>query len=985
ESPAYGPLVTALRQVLTPLRIMQLRRLLDPACLQDASVLLPELVEQPAQTPAHAGLSGAQAQARLIEALGQVIAGLGHIAPHLLILEDLHWADPATLQALPALVTHLGPAQVLILLTVRPEESAARPIIKETLQALDRVGALDRLTLKRLNADHVAEFVKRALSGSPAGLAERLYQDTAGNPLFMVETLADWRENGILVSQASAGWTWRQTAQDRISGVPAGIRALIRQRLDRLPSPARQTAEAAAVIGTDVDFEVLDTLCALATPAFLDATGELVRRQVLIEQDTGYRFGHDQIRQVIYAQLPVARRRQLHSQVAQALQTRQPEPVELLAHHFWHAQDWDQATGYALAAGELARRVYAAETALAHYDRVIELGDQAGERFEQALCDRCEVWEFMGRYDRALQDSATLYEWGQKHDDARTMSQALDRSGWYHCLRGELDQGLADAQQARTQAERAGDSHLLAEALSTAGAIHGTRGDLDEALDLFHQALPLTQERDDPAKIARLWHNIGATHLLRGDNDAALAAFDEALVQRRALGDKRGVAWTLTNTGHIHYNQGHLDAAQTAFQEAQSIWQELNIRPDSLLTRIGLGAVQKSRGYLAVALCTFDEALAIAWECGDRQNEIMIQQNRGDILVAQGQYASARAALESALAHSRESGFSHQSAYTLVRLGHLYLALFAVPSARACLEEAEMILQGKGAKHDEAGVQRGLGLTWLALGDHEQAQSHLERAITWAAGSWVTRIGIANGLTAVDLAMGAPDKALARAAEMTDKAAALGYRKLAVEARQQQGEALLALDRATEAVAALQQALAIADEVGLPAVQWQTLAALGWAYRAQGQLPAARGALTRAASIIEGLAERIDDEALRAGFLAGSAVRQLYQAQAALGQPIHVRLARPDAPTGRPLNSDELVPVAWTVDAGETDAALLAAEGKVVLRRARIRRLLTEAAAQSGVPTERDLAEALGVTTRTIRSDLAALRQTGHDVRTRGT
>ena len=76
--------------------------------------------------------------------------------------------------------------------------------------------------------------------------------------------------------------------------------------------------------------------------------------------------------------------------------------------------------------------------------------------------------------------------------------------------------------------------------------------------------------------------------------------------------------------------------------------------------------------------------------------------------------------------------------------------------------------------------------------------------------------------------------------------------------------------------------------------------------------------------------------------------------------------------------------VAWTVDAGEPDAALLTAEGKVALRRARLLRLLDEAAAQGGVPTERDLAEALGVTVRTVRSDVAALRQAGHRVRTRG-
>jgi len=216
-----------------------------------------------------------------------------------------------------------------------------------------------------------------------------------------------------------------------------------------------------------------------------------------------------------------------------------------------------------------------------------------------------------------------------------------------------------------------------------------------------------------------------------------------------------------------------------------------------------------------------------------------------------------------------------------------------------------------------------------------------------------------------------------------DEAVAAGYRGPEAEARRWQGEALLALGHAEEAVAALQQALTIADEVGLPAVQWQTLAALGRAHRTRGDLPAAREALKRAVCTVETLAGQIGDEGLRAGFLAAGPVRRLREDQADLGRQIHVRLARPDAPTGRPLTDDERIEVTWTVDAGAPDAALLAAEGKVALRRARLRRLLGEAAAQGGRPTEEDLAGALSVTPRTVRSDLAALRQAGQPVRTR--
>jgi len=983
----YGPLITALRQVLTPLRVAQLRRVVDDAWLREVSVLLPEVAEWLPDLPPCVEPPSGQDRERLLEALAQALRGLGHVAPHLLILEDLHWADTATLEVLSALVPRLRQTRVLVLVTARPEETAARPAVRETLQALDRGGMLDRIVLSRLTPAQVTEFATQSLGEPPAGLAERLYQETAGNPLFLVETLTAWRDEGTLISEGAGHWTWH--ARDEVAGlsdVPSGIRAVIQRRLDRLPRPARQTLDAAAVVGAEVDLEVLDAVCTLPGDSFLTATGELVRRRVLVEKAAGYRFSHDKVRQVAYESLPPVRRQDLHRQVGLALEARSPEQAESLAHHFWQGQVWDKAAAYSLAAGDRARQVYAPDAALAHYGRVVELGPAAGDQFPQALLHRCEVWKMVGQYDRALEDCATLHRWGQEHDDAFTVSQALERSGWFHRLRGEFDQGLAKTRQARMIAERADEPRLLIDVLRTAATLHNERGDFDEALALFHQALSLAQERDDQAKIARLRHNIGFLHLLRGDNDAALAIFDETLTRRRALGDKRGVAHTLANSGDVHFDLGHLDAAQAAFAEAQAIWQELALRHDSLQTLIGWGAVQRGRGQWLKALRTFEKALTIAQECGDRQLEYYVQENVGLVLTAQGRYAQARATLEAARTQAQELGGPILVSTALRELGTLYRTIFAARQALACYQEAEVTTGGRGHKGGEAKVQRGLGLAWLLLGDREEARRRLERAAALAqeAQSQVTRLLVANGLATLDLAAGAPAAALARAIETAKESAALGWVELEAQARQQRGEALLALDRAEEAATALRQALTVADEVGLPAIQWRARATLGRAYRVLGQLPAARDALAQAVRIVAALAENIDDEGLRAGFLAAGPVRRLYDEQAALGRQVRVRLARPDAPAGRPLRDDERVVVVWTVDAGEPDAALLASEGKVALRRARIRRLLDEAAAQGGVPTERDLAAALGVTARTIRSDVAALRKAGHPVRTRG-
>jgi len=150
---------------------------------------------------------------------------------------------------------------------------------------------------------------------------------------------------------------------------------------------------------------------------------------------------------------------------------------------------------------------------------------------------------------------------------------------------------------------------------------------------------------------------------------------------------------------------------------------------------------------------------------------------------------------------------------------------------------------------------------------------------------------------------------------------------------------------------------------------------------------AARAALEKAGHIIAECLERIHDPALREQFCAGfricRAVTEALSAQPPPGQ-LRVRLPSADAPGRGRAALGETVTVVWTVDAGEEDAALLAREGKVALRRHRILRLLAEAEAVGALPTVADLAGALNVSPRTIRADLSALRSRGHSVRTLG-
>jgi hypothetical protein len=149
----------------------------------------------------------------------------------------------------------------------------------------------------------------------------------------------------------------------------------------------------------------------------------------------------------------------------------------------------------------------------------------------------------------------------------------------------------------------------------------------------------------------------------------------------------------------------------------------------------------------------------------------------------------------------------------------------------------------------------------------------------------------------------------------------------------------------------------------------------------------ARAALEEAAGIVTERAERIENPTFAETYLIGLRVnRAITKAVAEQPPPgrLCVRLARADVPAHRRPEPDEMVAVTWTVDAGEGDAALAERDGKIALRRRRILRLLAEAETAGALPTVADLAGALDVSTRTIRSDLAVLCEQGHAIRTRG-
>ncbi len=218
---------------------------------------------------------------------------------------------------------------------------------------------------------------------------KRLYRETAGNPLFVLETLRALQDEGLLCRDADGDWStpWDQTTADGSAEIttgyaewplPAGVFQVIDRRLKRLNTTERTTLNVAAVLGDDFDFALLTQAGELEREDALAAVGELLRKRFLVEGATAYGFSHDKVRQVTYERIQETERQRLHRRAGRALENLHPEQVEQLAHHFDLGQVWDKAVEYNHRAGERARAVYAGAEAISYYDRALKAWRRLG-------------------------------------------------------------------------------------------------------------------------------------------------------------------------------------------------------------------------------------------------------------------------------------------------------------------------------------------------------------------------------------------------------------------------------------------------------------------------------------------------------------------------------------------------------------------------------------------------------------------------------
>ena len=538
-------------------------------------------------------------------------------SPLLIIVEDLHWADAVSLEALRFLMDRLERTRLMLLFTHRPMlemDQFGSGRISHTTVRLAPLGVDDGQKL-------LAAFFRHGWCEPPGNLFSRILERAGGNPLFIEEIIRGLIEAGVLERD---GPHWRIKSDAAAADIPASIQALLLGRLDRLPHDVRSLAQEAAVIGPRFDAVVLG---ATATdPAKVDAGLELLCDAEIIEEIAGansislrsYRFTQTMLQDVVYQNLLLQRRIEMHGRVGAILERLygdDPERLEdliLLGHHFSLSVSKKKGSRYLSRAGDRARASYANDDAIRFYQQALAVllsaGDQGPERLVlyERIADLCGAAGRRNTADEHYQTALEAYRAAGDRASGARLLRKLGRLLWDAGKRNRAEERYAEA---AAMLERTDAPIEWAHLLQERGHLAFRMGDhaaaakwADEALG-YAQSVPPDVDRQAGREAARATAealNTKGVALARlGRCQEAVRVVERSVAAAEAAGLLNAACRGYTNLGVLY----------TTVDPAQAI--EVCRRGLDVARRIGdLGFQARLLANLAVACCTFTDRCA---------------------------------------------------------------------------------------------------------------------------------------------------------------------------------------------------------------------------------------------------------------------------------------------------------------------------------------------------------------------------------------
>jgi tetratricopeptide (TPR) repeat protein len=654
----------------------------------------------------------------------------------LVVLDNLEWVTPASLDLLEYLLAHLEDTGLRLVCSYNTEFVEEDDRVAAVFDAAAGTGTVERLQLEPLSAADVGDMVRWLLDAEdlPREFVSSLHEHTGGNPLFVTASVRHLEE--------------QRHGEDRVDALPTDVdtlslprtaREVIEARLDNLAAEQRRLLETAAVVGERVPLSVLSEVTGRSESSLHDVATVFVDAALWERAGTQelpltrtFRFGSAVIRETVLDGMSDERLRSLHEAVAEALRSGDVLDEEsthaTVAEHYERAGDDDRALEQFRAAGEAASDVYAHEEALESYQRALSLAERLGETTTVAeLHERLgDVHTWTGNYEAARTQFEARADLTDDVVTVQRMHRKRSLSSWHQAdYEGALS--AADAGLELREGPDADDVETC-RLLQHRAMVLGARGDAGEALSTYERALALAEELGADGEVAGALRGIGSTRLRMGEVDAAAEPLERAIDVYREVGDRRELVWTLNSMAARQFHAGELAAAADTFRECRDIFEEIGFRGGQAAVLNNLGGVAHHREQPELAIERYREALEIARGLEEDRRRTTLLANLAELHLERGDLETARTDAMRSMGVAREIGATNRTAAALGRLATCRYYGGNLEGARDDLAEALSLVADTGDKskraellYERGRVERALEEPGVAVDTHGQA------------------------------------------------------------------------------------------------------------------------------------------------------------------------------------------------------------------------------------------------------------------------
>lgn len=831
---AYQPVIDLATQACAAASEARLRKI-TPILLAEIATLVPAVAARLVDLlPLAADFPEAR-QARLFHALVQLFDALGQDRQLLVMIDDIQWADDASLRFLHFLARQMASRPVLLACAYRDEELGNNERLASLVESLRREPHTRHMALARLGPGDTQTLLERLNDPklSAPDLAARLHRETDGNPFFL------W---SILHSLSEGECAVRDTGS---LPLPDALRDSVRVRLARVPDQDRPLLDVAAVLGRRFDFETLLALTRTPEERFLQSMESLVKRRLLREDQEGgfYDFSHDKVREVVYQDIGMARRVLLHRALAERLE-QYPESTAhehdaRLAEHYQRGHVWPKALLYLGLAAEHSQQLFAMRESLQWFDRAVALlqahPDAATPTQQLALYERRGVARAQaGQIEGAVADFQHVIDAARALGEHERARDVLIQLGMAYRRADAYEQAIVCLDEALKASRTMSDERHAADTLYHLGTVAWSNGRNDLAISYHQQAVELCERLALTDLVAvQAFHGRGEAYFANAEPAAAIVSFSRSLDLARAIGDKSYesenlmmIGWACTgHMGLADYRRAwsHFDAALAIARAADLQW---HLGP----TLIGRAHVQAALGKFGEAWTDLNEALPRLETLGLVRYQIMAHDALGCLLLDLNRPEPALQHFERGLCLARDARIMYWGPRLQANMVIAQLRL-GMPVDRAPLQAAQQYAQ-----------------------DHSEA--------------WLT-LRCLEALAELALAHGDADRCITYANQLLALAARGDMREMIGQAHRLRGLAWLAAHAYEAARQELTLAVTLAEQIGRIRLAWDCHCALARTAAARGDEEGREDRLARARALADQIADSLSGSGLTANWAAG--------------------------------------------------------------------------------------------------------------------